>query len=432
MINGAPAISGTTVYRGDVVQTRNASTAMVKLRSGSSLAISENSEVLLDLANPTAVAEKVDLHRGAINLHNPRPEAEWVTLSGATVMVQGDGSFPAVCRIAMVGERSAIINDRGHVEIHGKGAPMILPIGQYATLEAGRPQGGSQSAGTVTAGIPSETVQRGQAAPSPLSIQDAVYWQDVVRTQNTGRVRITLLDGSLLNIGPRAEMKIVNHDPQTQQTAIEVTAGKVRSQVQKISKQGGSFEVTTQTAVIGVVGTDFVVEAEKDKKRTRIWCIDGVVRVRNKDAAIVGLILLHAGEFTTVAFGLPPAPATPLSPSAIQTQLSQTNPSGASGGVGGAGLGAHAAVIGATGASAGAAGAAGVAGSRANSAGNTLGGVGNFLGTATGALNGATTDLGNATNSANNANQDSGTAGGIFGGGIYQELASPSYPCGCH
>src|SRR5271169_4042269 len=47
MINGAPAISGTTVFRGDVLQTRNASTAVVKLRSGASLALSENSEVAL-------------------------------------------------------------------------------------------------------------------------------------------------------------------------------------------------------------------------------------------------------------------------------------------------------------------------------------------------------------------------------------------------
>src|SRR5271157_5128847 len=198
MINGAPAISGTTVFPGDVLQTRDASTAVVRLRSGASLAMSENSEVALEGADPTAGTEKMNLRRGAIHLRNPRPQAEWVTVPGASVLVQGEGGFPAVCRIAAVGQSSAIINDRGHVEIRGAGAPLILPLGQYATLQAGRPQGGSQAAGTVSAAIPAETVQRGQAAPSPLKLQDAVYLQDVVRTINNGRVRITLQDGSLL------------------------------------------------------------------------------------------------------------------------------------------------------------------------------------------------------------------------------------------
>jgi ferric-dicitrate binding protein FerR (iron transport regulator) len=403
---------------------------MVRLRSGSSLAISENSEVALDLANPTAVAERVNLHRGAINLRNPRQDPEWVTVSGASVLVQGDGSFPAVCRIAMVGQSSAIINDRGHVEIRGSGAPLILPIGQYATLEAGRPQGGSQTAGTVTTAIPMETVQRGQAAPAPLNPQDTVYWQDVVRTLNTGRVRIKLNDGSLLNVGVRSQMTITQPNAQSHQTTIELAAGKVRSQVQKISQPGGGFEVKTQTAVIGVVGTDFVVEAKK--KKTTVWCIDGVVRVRNLDAAIVGVILLHAGEFTTIALGLPPGAATPFSPGTIQTQLSETNPGGGvSGGTGGMGLGAHAALVGAAGASAGAGVGAGVVSRRSDSTVGLLGEASTVLNSGTTALGSANSNSSAAQTAANNANQGSGNTTGILAG-ILQEFTSPTYPCGCH
>jgi len=113
IVNGVPALSGTTVFRGDVLQTRSGATALVKMRSGVSLAMSENSEVSLDLANPTGAAEKVDLHHGGIHLQNPGHQAEWVTVTGASVLVQGEGNFPAICRIALVGESSAIINDRG-------------------------------------------------------------------------------------------------------------------------------------------------------------------------------------------------------------------------------------------------------------------------------------------------------------------------------
>jgi ferric-dicitrate binding protein FerR (iron transport regulator) len=429
LINGAPALSGTTVFGGDVLRTLPAATAQVKLRSGASLALSENSEVGLEWADPVAGTEKLNLQRGAINLRNPHPQAEWVTVPGASVLVAGEEGFPALCRIAAVGQSSAIVNDRGHVEIHGSGAPLILPLGQYATLEAGRPQGGSQTAGTVNAAIPAETVQHsGQAAPSPLKVQDPVYFQDIVRTLNTGRVRIALQDGSLLNIGARAEMKIVKHDVQSQQTAIELTAGKLRSQVAHISKSGGSFEVTTQTAVIGVVGTDFLVDA--DKKRTRVWCIDGLVRVRSLNAAIVGVILLHAGEFTSIALGAAPAAATSVSATTMTTQVSQTNPSGVSAPSGLGNMG-NIANVGTAGASAGAAAGAGVAISHADSAtsllnqvGSTLNGVDNTLNTANGNSN-------NAVNGANGANQSTGGANGILNT-IIQDLVSPTYPCGCH
>jgi ferric-dicitrate binding protein FerR (iron transport regulator) len=426
ILNGVPAISGATVFGGDVLETRKAATAVVKLRSGASLALSENSEVALEGGDAAAGTERMNLRRGAIHLRNPLPQAEWVTVPGASVLVQGEGGFPAVCRIAAVGQSSAIINDRGHVEIRGSGAPLILPLGQYATLEAGRPQGGSQAAGTVSAAIPAETVQRGQAAPSPLKLQDAVYLQDVVRTINNGRVRITLQDGSLLNIGARSEMRIVKYDVPSQQTAIELTAGKLRSQV--THTPGGSFQVTTKTAVIGVVGTHFLVEA--GAKQTRVWCIDGAVRVSNINPAIVGTAVLHAGEFTSISLGLPPAAVTSVAPSTVQTQISSTNPAGPPPSPGGMGSMANVANAGTTGASAGGAAGGGVAISRATSTTNLLNQAGSTL-------NGATTTLTNANNSstaavssANSANQGVGNASGTLTG-VIQTLVSPTYPCGC-
>jgi len=429
MINGTPAISGTTIFPGDVLQTRDGSTAVLKLLSGARVAMSEQSEVALELATPNAATERITLHRGAINLTNPSQQTEWVAVPGAAVLVKGEGSFPAVCRIAMVGESSAIINDRGHVEIRGSGAPLILPIGQYATLNAGRPQGGSQTAGTVTAAIPSEDVVR-NSQTAPLKLQDAVIWNDLVRTQNTGRVRITLQDGSLLNVGARSEMRVTKHDPQSQQTSIELQAGKLRSQVQKISKQGGTFEVTTQTAVIGVVGTDFIVDSDRDRKRTTVWCIEGSVRVRNLDAAIAGVIMLGAGEMTTVALGMPPAPGASFSPSGIQAQMNATSTNGPGAVASGGGIGnvANAGTLGAAGAGAG---VAGVVITRADHTSTLLDQAGNTLNNAGNTLNNANTNANNALNAANAANASSGGAGGTLTG-ILQGYVSPTYPCGCH
>jgi hypothetical protein len=410
---------------------------MVRLRSGASLAMSENSEVALDGADPAAGTERMSLHRGAINLNNPRSQAEWVTVPGASVLVRGEEGFPAICRLAAVGQSSAVINDRGRVEIRGSGAPVILPRGQSAALEAGRPQAGGQqpAAGTVTAQMPRGNVQHaGQAAPILLKLNDNVYFQDVVRTETLGRVRIALTDGSLLNIGARSEMTITQHDAQSRQTTLELTAGKVRSKVQSLdTSKGEKFEITTPTAVIGVVGTDFIVESDnnpdKRKRKTLVWCLEGSVRVRNLDAAIVGVAVLQAGEFTSVSFGQPPAAATTAPASEVQTQVSQTDVTGVpgAGGIGnGGGMGSMgtAANVGALAAGAVGAATAGVALGRANNATTLLNQAGSTLTT-------AASNSTNAANSTNSANQAAGSAIGALTG-LNQELVSPTYPCGCH
>lgn len=435
MINGAPVVSGTTVFPGDILQTREESTAVVRLRSGASLAMSENSEVALNWADAAAGTERMDLHRGAINVNNPGSQAEWVTVPGASVRVQGEEGFPAICRLAAVGQSSAIINDRGRVEIRGSGAPVMLPRGQSATLEAGQPQAGGQQAGAVSAEIPKGSVQHtGQPAPIPLMLNDKVYFMDVVRTANIGRVRIALQDGSTLNIGARSEMTITRHDAQTRQTALELTAGKVRSKVQNLDPtKGEKFEINTPTAVVGVVGTDFIVESDnnqdKRKRKTLVWCLEGKVSVRNLDAAIVGVVVLNAGEFTSISFGQPPATVTSVSPSAMQAQVSQTDVTGVPGAggmgnLGGIGRVGTVANVGAAGAGAVGTATAGVALGRANSATTALNQAGSIL-------TNANSNSNNALNAANSANQAAGnTIDAVTG--LNQELVSPTYPCGCH
>ena len=56
--------------------------------------------------------------------------------------------------------------------------------------------------------------------------------------------------------------------PQTQQTDIELTSGTVKADVQKITQDGGHFTIHTKTAVIGVVGTTFLVKS--DSKGTTV------------------------------------------------------------------------------------------------------------------------------------------------------------------
>jgi len=120
------------------------------------------------------------------------------------------------------------------------------------------PQAAGQRAGEVSRVIPAVSIAR-SGKTITAAAKTAVDWQDLVNTQVNARARIALDDGSVLNVGSESSMKVVKHDAGAQQTELELTYGKLRTQAQKIAKPDGKFEVRTPAGVAGVVGTDFFV-----------------------------------------------------------------------------------------------------------------------------------------------------------------------------
>jgi FecR protein len=445
-VDRLPVPPSTTVFRGDTVATDKGSTAIVRFRSGMTLALEENGEMALPVGG--GGGNDLILEQGLVTLTNPGPGAARVKVLGASVEVRGQAGRPGVCRIVARGERAEVFAARGEMEIRGRGRPVSLAEGQVARFEAG-PAGGApqaaRQAGTVSGEIPAETIQRqGQGKAQPLNLHDAVNWQDVVETENTGRVRIALQDGSVLNVGARSVMRIVQHDPQTQQTEVELTLGRVRSQVVKLTKPGAKFELKTQTAVIGVVGTIFVVEA--DQNSTRVMCIEGQVAVQNVNPAVQGQVQLGPGQSTVVESGLAPTAASATSATELQTAVERTEirpgagtvpsgPQAPTGGPASAGTTTGGVVRGTSGAGTTVGGAA----SGVSGAGTTLtvgtaaaaaaGGVSAVAGvTALSQANDAT----NGLNQANSALQDSTAAANAATTAINQQnTLSPSTPCGC-
>jgi ferric-dicitrate binding protein FerR (iron transport regulator) len=321
-IDKEAARPGTALFAGDVVSTGKESVAVINLRSSALVTLSENGEVAL---SPEGGSNAVNLRKGTLAVRNEGSQPTRIDVLDTSVVVRAENGFPAMCTIAQVGRVAGVLAQRGRVEIRGKGRSFILAPGKSARLEAGRPpQGPGQLAGKVSNAIPDETLQHsGQTAELPLRLNDAVNWEDIVRTLRTGRVRIGLLDGSFLNVGARSVMKITRHDPQSQQTEIELQLGRLRGEVVKITKPGGSFQVRTQTAVIGVVGTVFVIEAFPNL--TRVLCIEGALTVQNISPAIVGQVTLHAGEITTVPGASPPTGVVRATAARMQRGLAQTN-----------------------------------------------------------------------------------------------------------
>src|SRR3984957_4964401 len=114
----------------------------------------------------------------------------------------------------------------------------------------------AQRAGQISRAIPDVGIARG-AQQMPAPVKALVDWGDVVRTGDGGRARVALDDGSVLNVGSSSTLTVTQHNAAAQQTQIELTYGRVRSQVIKQTKPNSKFEIHTAVGVAGVGGTDF-------------------------------------------------------------------------------------------------------------------------------------------------------------------------------
>ena len=140
-----------------------------------------------------------------------------------------------------------------------------------------------------------------------------LLWRDEVKTEKGGRVRIELADGSILNVGSEAQLRILKSDPQHQETTLELLYGRLLAGAIRIVKPSGKFRVRTPVRCSRRGGHADLRAASRF--RVDRCGLQGGLRflVNNRDENVVGEVLLHAGEFTRVERGKPPSPAAPAS-----------------------------------------------------------------------------------------------------------------------
>jgi len=137
---------------------------------------------------------------------------------------------------------------------------LLFPAAAFAL-----PDTPEQRAGEVSRVIPAVSILRsGQSIAADTKAP--IYWQDVVNTLASGRARVSLDDGSVVNLGSDSNLRVAKHDAGAQQTELAVGLGKVRIQAQKIARSYGKFEVRTPAGVAGVIGTDFYVSYENSAR----------------------------------------------------------------------------------------------------------------------------------------------------------------------
>src|SRR5580658_7257971 len=195
-------------------------------------------------------------------------------------------------------------------------SPFAIALTVLASLSIAVPPDVSaqmgQRAGQISRAIPEVAIARG-AQNLPAVVKTLVDWGDVVKTGDGGRARVALDDGSVLNVGSSSSLTVTQHNAASQQTQIELTYGRMRSQVVKQSKPNAKFEVHTAVGVAGVVGTDLAPSYMNHQFQLVVY--DGHVRFCNLDNVCVDVF---GGQFSTIRDGhQPPDQPAPASPSQL-------------------------------------------------------------------------------------------------------------------
>ncbi len=167
----------------------------------------------------------------------------------------------------------------------------------------------ARPAGHIALVVPIVNLERGARVMDAVAHMP-VQWGDAVNTGRLARARVALEDGSVLNVGSDSVLKITQHDPAAQQTDLELSYGRLRSQAVKLTKPGAHFTVRTPTGIAGVVGTDFFLAYENFT--TRLIVFEGRVHFCNLASQCVDV---PAGAASSVLLHGAPAAPRPATPS---------------------------------------------------------------------------------------------------------------------
>jgi len=194
---------------------------------------------------------------------------------------------------------------------------LVLTLMTCATAEA-------QKAGAVDAVRPLASIQR-STTELPAAKGSDVAWNDLLRTGEQGRLRVMLLDQSLISVGPKSEVRVVQQTATSNQSSLELTYGKLRMRL--VKQPGQRFQLRTPTAVAGVIGTDFGADASVPGT-THFICLEGEVRISSSDPNIPGSVVCKGGYMTDVKTGQPPAEPTPAPQQHMENWRRNNEPDG--------------------------------------------------------------------------------------------------------
>lgn len=153
-----------------------------------------------------------------------------------------------------------------------------------------------------------------------------VYVGDTIVTSDNSRAKILLRDDTVLSVGPDTRLKISKYALATKTnrrySVLNIAKGTVRSLVGRVfSGKGSLFRIRTQTAVVGVKGTDFFVSNIGGE--TEVVSASG--RVTVADPKGNGKVLVKPGHISIVKKGKLPTEPVRISKGKMQALKDSTS-----------------------------------------------------------------------------------------------------------
>ena len=167
----------------------------------------------------------------------------------------------------------------------------LLALGALAMLIAATPSHAeAKAAGPKATFIKGDVDVAPQADPTHsarVKRGQEIAGGTIVKTGENARAELTFPDGSVVRVGPGAELKVgaVAFDGKTKEVHVEaqLVAGEAWAKVAKLVGKDAKFQMKTENAVAGVRGTIFRVNVDKDEAT--------VVKVYNGAVAVAAPLL---------------------------------------------------------------------------------------------------------------------------------------------
>lgn len=149
----------------------------------------------------------------------------------------------------------------------------------------------------------------GHTASAYVSVQSPVYPGDIIQTGTASKIRLALLDGTVLTLGEQGTLRLTEfvYAPArpTRTTVLTIARGIFRVVAETLFP-GARVEVTTPTAIAAIRGTDWMGEVKAES--TAIVALQGRVAISHVRPEIRGTVILTPGMGTTVTTDQPPTP----------------------------------------------------------------------------------------------------------------------------
>jgi hypothetical protein len=155
-----------------------------------------------------------------------------------------------------------------------------------------------------------------------LRPRNNLYKDDTIYTMETGKIRFKMNDGSILSLASETKLElnksVYDQQKKSRSSFLNMAFGKARFLVVKmINFKRSEFRVKTPTAVCGVRGSDYVIEAS-GQVSTFIALEDTTIEVYNPQFPDSEPVVLNAYEMSRVYLDGYPSEPVKLTPEEIE------------------------------------------------------------------------------------------------------------------